>query len=80
MCVLQCGDICGIFCGHDHINTFDGVYCNIHLGYCGSVGCHGYGVRHPDDERERLRGGRVIDADVRKPFRIRTEYVLTAGK
>ncbi len=78
--VLQRGDICGIFCGHDHINTFDGVYCNVHLGYCGSVGYHGYGVKHPEEERERLRGGRIIVVDIRNPRKIKTEYVLTAGK
>ncbi len=78
--VLERGDICGIFCGHDHINTFDGVYCNIHLGYCGSVGYHGYGVKHPEEERERLRGGRIIDVDIRNPRNIKTEYVLAGGK
>lgn len=78
--VLQRGDICGIFCGHDHINTFDGVYCNVHLGYCGSVGYHGYGVKHPEKERERLRGGRIIDVDIRNTHKIKTEYVLTAGE
>ena len=33
--VLQRGDVKGIFAGHDHINTFDGVYCGVRLGFCG---------------------------------------------
>lgn len=75
--VLQRADVLGIFCGHDHINTFDGVYCNIHLAYCGSVGYHAYGMKNPDEDRERLRGGRIIDIDVHDPWRLRTEYILT---
>lgn len=78
--LLERGDVCGIFCGHDHINTFDGTYCGIRLGYCGSVGYHGYGIKNPPQERERLRGGRVIDIDRRKPREIRTEYVKVDGE
>lgn len=75
--ILQRADVLGIFCGHDHINTFDGVYCNIHLACCGSVGYHAYGMKNPDEDRERLRGGRIIDIDVHDPWRLRTEYILT---
>lgn len=72
------GDVLGIFCGHDHINTFDGIYCNMHLAYCGSVGYHAYGLKIGD--RERLRGGRIIDIDIRDTRSIRTEYILTNDK
>ena len=75
--VLERGDVLGLFCGHDHINTFDGVYCNIILGYCGSVGYHAYGIKNPEDDRERLRGGRIIDIDLANIKRIKTEYILT---
>lgn len=78
--VLERGDVRGIFCGHDHINTFGGIYCGIHLCYCGSIGWHGYGIKNPAEERERLRGGRIIDIDVRKPDIIRTEYVTVKEK
>lgn len=77
---LERGDVLGMFCGHDHINTFDGVYCNMHLAYCGSVGYHAYGIKDPNDDRERLRGGRIIDIDVRKPRVLKTEYILTKEK
>ncbi len=72
---LERGDVLGMFCGHDHNNNFDGVYCNIHLAYCGSVGYHAYGMKAGD--RERLRGGRVIDLDISDPWSIKTEYILT---
>ena len=78
--VLERGDVVGVFCGHDHINTFDGTYCNIRLGYCGSVGYHGYGLKNPIEERERLRGGRVIDIDRRSPRSVMTEYVTVDEK
>ena len=77
--LLERGDVTGVFCGHDHNNSFDGVYCSIHLAYCGSVGYHAYGIKNPGEDRERLRGGRIIDIDVRDPWRIRTEYILTKG-
>lgn len=75
--ILERGDILGVFCGHDHNNTFDGVYCNIVLGYCGSVGYHAYGIKNPKEDRERLRGGRIVDVDIKNPKIIKTEYVLT---
>ena len=66
-----------VFCGHDHNNSFDGIWCGIHLAYCGSVGYHAYGIKNPGRDRECLRGGRTIDIDVRDPWRIRTDYILT---
>ncbi|MBQ0072160.1 MAG: metallophosphoesterase family protein [Spirochaetales bacterium] len=77
---LERGDVLGMFCGHDHINSFDGVYCHMHLAYCGSVGYHAYGIKNPPEERERLRGGRIIDIDVRDPRRLKTAYILTKEK
>ncbi len=72
---IQRADVIGMFCGHDHNNNFDGVYCNIHLAYCGSVGYHAYGMKTGD--REALRGGRIIDLDLSDPWTLNTEYVLT---
>lgn len=77
---LQRGDVLGMFCGHDHINTFDGLYCNTRLAYCGSVGYHAYGIKDPNDDRERLRGGRIIDIDVRNVRNLKTQYILTKEK
>ena len=76
--VLQRGDVKGIFCGHDHINTFDGVYCGVRLGFDGSAGYQGYGTRanDPSRDRERLRGGRVFDIDRSAPDKIHTRMLF----
>ena len=75
---FQRGDVKAIFCGHDHINTFDGIYCGIHMGFDGSIGYEGYGARDndPGQDRERLRGGRVFEIDRSDPWNIRTEMVF----
>ena len=75
---LQRGDVKAMFCGHDHINTFDGTYCGIHMGYDGSTGYHGYGARDndPGKDRERLRGGRIIDIDAARPWEPKAEMVF----
>lgn len=54
MACLQRGDVKGIFCGHEHLNDFQGQYCGITLAY---DACVGYNMSAHDD----LRGGRVID-------------------
>ncbi len=72
--VLQRGDVRAIFTGHDHNNTFDGLYCGIRLGYDGSIGYQAYGLS--GEERDSLRGGRIVDLDLTCPESIRTEMVL----
>lgn len=73
---LRRGDVKAIFCGHDHNNTFDGVYCGIRLGYDGSVGPHAYGLKKNDPrDREALRGGRIIDIDSAGNIDTRMIYV-----
>lgn len=48
------GAVDGVFCGHDHINDFDGLLGGIRLVYGRGGGCHTYG-------REGfLRGARLI--------------------
>ncbi|MGG3664565.1 metallophosphoesterase family protein [Bacillus gobiensis] len=59
--MLERGDVKGVFCGHDHINTYAGNYYGIMLGYAGSVGFGTYGL--PGAERNRLRGARVFNLD-----------------
>ena len=75
---FQRGDVKAIFTGHDHINTFDGVYCGIHMGFDGSIGYQAYGTRDndPGHDRERLRGGRIFDISRENPWDIRTEMVF----
>ena len=76
--VLQREDVRGIFCGHDHNNTFDGSYCGIRLGYAGSIGIQAYGLGSEDPlrDRDRLRGGRVLDILLEDPWQIRTRMVF----
>jgi len=54
MACLQRGDVKGIFCGHEHLNDFQGRYCGITLAY---DSCVGYDMSAHDD----MRGGRVIE-------------------
>ncbi|QIZ37294.1 metallophosphoesterase family protein [Saccharopolyspora sp. ASAGF58] len=55
--ILTRGDVKGVFCGHDHINTYHGNYYGVLLGYAGSTGFGTYGLSGA--ERNRLRGARV---------------------
>ncbi len=59
------GDVVGIYCGHDHLDTFSGTYCGINIGYIGSLGFDVY--MHPD-----YRGCRVIDIEEKDPWHCRT--------
>ena len=75
---FQRGDVKAMFAGHDHINTFDGVYCGIRMGFDGSIGYEAYGCREndPGRDRERLRGGRIFDISKDDPWNIRTDMVF----
>lgn len=55
MACLQRGDVCGIFCGHDHLNDFCGELFGITMGYDGAL----YDMRR-DRDIEDNRGGREI--------------------
>lgn len=59
------GDVRGIYCGHDHINTFSGTYAGVHLGYIGGLGFNVY--MHPD-----LRCCRVFEIDENDPANYKT--------
>ncbi|WP_419705023.1 metallophosphoesterase family protein [Promicromonospora sp. NFX87] len=59
--IQQRGDVRGVFCGHDHVNTYSGDYYGVLLGYAGNTGFGTYGLSGP--ERNRLRGARVYDLD-----------------
>ncbi|WP_286230471.1 metallophosphoesterase family protein [Neobacillus mesonae] len=62
--MLDRGDVKGVFCGHDHVNTYMGNYYGILLGYSGSAGFGAYGL--PGAQRNRLRGARVFNLDENK--------------
>ena len=59
--ILGRGDVKGVFCGHDHVNTYHGNYYGVLLGYAGSTGFGAYGL--PGADRNRLRGARVFHLD-----------------
>ena len=59
--ILDRGDVKGVFCGHDHINTYHGNYYGVLLGYAGSAGFGTYGLSGA--EKHRLRGARVFTLD-----------------
>lgn len=59
--ILEAKNILGLYCGHDHLNSFSGRYCGIELGYCASIGYDGYGFGVNFDINNRLRGGRIIE-------------------
>ncbi|MFC7618978.1 metallophosphoesterase family protein [Microlunatus sp. GCM10028923] len=56
--ILDRGDVKGVFCGHDHVNTYVGDYYGVLLGYAGNTGFGTYGLAGAD--RNRLRGARVF--------------------
>ncbi|WIM68238.1 metallophosphoesterase family protein [Corynebacterium breve] len=58
---LERGDIVGIYCGHDHINSYKGTYYGIELGFSPGTGFGPYGFQGED--KHRLRGARVFDLD-----------------
>ena len=59
--ILDRGDVLGVFCGHDHVNTYMGNYYGVLLGYAGNTGFGTYGLSGA--ERNRLRGARVFNLD-----------------
>ncbi|MGG1659237.1 metallophosphoesterase [Brevibacillus sp. NRS-1366] len=59
--MLERGDVKGVFCGHDHVNTYVGNYYGILLGYAGNTGFGTYGLE--GEERNRLRGARIFNLD-----------------
>jgi predicted phosphodiesterase len=61
--ILDRGDVKGVFCGHDHINTYHGNYYGVLLGYGGSAGFGTYGLSGAD--KNKLRGARVFNLDAK---------------
>lgn len=63
--LLDCGNVLGLYCGHDHLNTFSAKYCGIELAYSGSIGYDGYGLGGTFRINNSLRGGRLIEFTMR---------------
>ena len=55
------GGVLGLYCGHDHINTYSGRLLGIELGYVSSVGYDGYGFGGTFETNNAYRGGRLIN-------------------
>jgi hypothetical protein len=71
--VLERGDVMGIFCGHDHVNNYVGLYRGIALGYVGVAGYRGYPHTPPEDvTNDRARGGRVLLLDQTQSGKFKT--------
>lgn len=74
---LSRGDVLGIYCGHDHVNDYEGDYFGVRLGYAANAGFAPYGLGGAEDHR--LRGARVFDLDEREPRRFTTRMVRASG-
>jgi len=74
--ILHRGDVKGVFCGHDHINTYAGNYYGVMLGYAGNCGFGAYGL--PGAEKNRLRGARVFNLDESKKDVLIDTYMVFA--
>ncbi|MFL0363129.1 metallophosphoesterase family protein [Bacillus sp. PK3_68] len=74
--ILHRGDVKGVFCGHDHINTYAGNYYGVMLGYAGNCGFGAYGLSGA--ERNRLRGARVFNLDEKKENVLVDTYMVFA--
>jgi hypothetical protein len=71
--VLERGDVKGIFCGHDHVNNYVGLWKGVYLGYDATVGFRSYPHTPPDDvSNGRARGGRVFLISESDPGHFRT--------
>lgn len=64
---LERGDILGMYCGHDHTNTYTGDYYGIELGYSPGTGFGTYGLRDGTWDMHTLRGARIFELDERDP-------------
>jgi hypothetical protein len=76
---LDRGDVLGIYVGHDHVNTYEGSWYGIRLGFGGSIGYASYGLDADGPAgRDRLRGGRVFTIRESDPWAFETRYLLAA--
>lgn len=77
--LLDRGDVRGVYVGHDHVNTYEGSWYGIRLGYGGNIGYGTYGLPGNETERNRLRGARVFTITESNPENYQSSYVLVSG-
>ncbi|MGC5048155.1 hypothetical protein [Micrococcus porci] len=63
--VKERGEVKGIYCGHDHINTYTGDYYGVELGYAPGTGFDPYGLNDGTWDQHTLCGARVFELDER---------------
>ena len=59
--VRERGDVLGIYCGHDHINSYNGNYFGVELGYCPGTGFAPYGLHDGTVWQHTLRAARIFE-------------------
>lgn len=81
--LLERGDVKGVYCGHDHTNTYEGSYCGIRLGFCANAGFTTYGLKshyndgpHKDADNHALRGARLITVNEASPADYDSKIIL----
>ncbi|AKK10906.1 metallophosphoesterase family protein [Corynebacterium uterequi] len=77
--VRERGDVLGIYCGHDHINSYMGNYFGVELGYCPGTGFGPYGLRDGTWDMHTLRGARIFNLD-EKTERVYTDTSVVFAK
>lgn len=75
--VQQRGDVLGMYCGHDHVNTFMGNYFGVELGYGPGTGFGSYGLGE-GEEKHSLRGCRVFELNENTPQVYTSTHTLFA--
>lgn len=74
--VLERGETQGVFCGHDHNNSYHGNYYGVLLGFSPATGFASYGL--PGADKNRLRGVRVFEVVQDQPDHLPATRVLLA--
>lgn len=81
--LLERGDVKGIYCGHDHTNTYEGNYCGVRLGFCANAGFGTYGLgshyeKDPmrDADKNALRGARLLTFNAENVADYKSEIIL----
>jgi len=76
---LDRGDVLGMYVGHDHVNTYEGSWFGIRLGFGGSIGYASYGLdAQGEPGRDRLRGARVFMIREADPWTFESRYLCAA--
>jgi len=76
--LLDRGDVLGVYVGHDHVNTYEGSWYGIRLGYGGNIGYGTYGLPGNEEQKHRLRGARVFEIDPKNLKAYKSRYLLAS--